>query len=75
MEVKKLYPDAELPTFDIEKISEEELRMVYHSDRRMADFAEGLIQGCGEHFNETLTVTRESENSDGSQVVFRILRT
>lgn len=74
VEVKKLYPDAELPTFDIERINDQELRMVYHSDRRMADFAEGLIEGCGAHYNENLTVSRENENADGSVVVFRIVR-
>ena len=67
VEVRKLYPDAELPTFDTTREGDA-LVMVYSSPRRMADLAEGLILGCGEHFNEPLTVEREDLSGDGVTV-------
>lgn len=73
IEVKKLYPDAELPRFDIRLIGQNALEMVYHSERGLADFAEGLLIGCIEHFEEDITI--EKEEIDGSKHVrFLLLR-
>ncbi|MEM8895380.1 MAG: heme NO-binding domain-containing protein, partial [Bacteroidota bacterium] len=41
VEVRKLYPEAELPTFDSERINDKELRLTYYSTRKMGDFAHG----------------------------------
>lgn len=65
IEVRKLYPDAELPRFDAEVVSADEIRLTYHSPRRMAAFAHGLISGCGKHFGRTLDIQQE-DVSDGS---------
>lgn len=59
VEVKKLYPEAQLPRFVTEKHTEKELVLVYHSARHFGDLAAGLIQGCIDHFNEKITVQRE----------------
>lgn len=59
IEVKKLYPDAELPTFEIQKLADKQLEMVYKSERGFADFAEGLILGCVKYFEEDIRVDRE----------------
>ncbi|WP_321372806.1 heme NO-binding domain-containing protein [uncultured Draconibacterium sp.] len=74
VEVLKLYPEAELPAFDVQEQSEKEMKMVYQSQRKMADFAEGLISGCAKHFNENITIERECIESDGTVVLFRILK-
>lgn len=74
VEVRKLYPDAELPTFEIQKRSENELSMIYRSERRMADFAAGLIEGCANHYKEKLEVARKDLNESGSEVEFLIRR-
>ncbi|MEO0793795.1 MAG: heme NO-binding domain-containing protein [Verrucomicrobiota bacterium] len=58
VEVRKLYPDAELPKFDCE-LNENQLKMTYSSSRHMEDFAEGLIQGCLNHFEEEADIARE----------------
>lgn len=58
VEVRKLYPEAELPSFEYEKPSENELIMFYKSERPFADFAEGLIMGCIEHFKEDIEIQR-----------------
>ena len=52
MEVLKLYPDAELPSFRTELLSEHVLQMDYRSDRAMGALAHGLIEACGEHYDE-----------------------
>lgn len=62
-EVRKLYPDAELPTFDVSQIGNV-LRMTYYSKRHFADLAEGLIHGCIEHFGEPITLARETPSDD-----------
>ena len=72
VEVKKLYPDAELPKFETERKSDKILEMVYYSDRRMSDFALGLIEKTFEHYEEKATVSRELIKEDGSEVLFII---
>jgi hypothetical protein len=74
VEVKKLYPDAELPHFDIEKPDEKTLIMTYTSVRKMADLALGLIEGCAEYFNEKVVITQIPLNEDGSITKFVITK-
>ena len=56
VEVRKLYPDAELPRFETEWLGEGRLRMRYVSERPLVNFCEGLIEACGAHFGEPLAV-------------------
>jgi Haem-NO-binding len=58
VEVKKLYPEAQLPKFVTEKHTHNELILVYQSARHFGDLAEGLIAGCIEHFKEKIQVIR-----------------
>lgn len=74
VEVRKLYPDAELPHFIIDQPADNHLRMQYESERKLADFAHGLIEGCLAHFGETATVQRTNLEEDGSRVVFDIVK-
>lgn len=74
VEVRKLYPDAELPSFQTERVSDHELVMIYRSERRMGDFAHGLIEGCGKYFNEALQIAKEPLDPRGSRVKFVITR-
>lgn len=59
VEVRKLYPDAELPTFECSSTAPGRLELVYRSSRGFADLAEGLIRGCAAHFGESIAVERE----------------
>jgi hypothetical protein len=59
VEVRKLYPDAELPSFEIHQPTAESLVMTYSSTRPFADLAEGLIQGCIAHYGKDVQVVRE----------------
>lgn len=65
VEVKKLYPDAELPQFDYSEPSSDELIMNYVSTRPFADLAEGLIEGAIELYDEKIELT-SVDTSDGS---------
>ncbi len=55
VEVRKLYPDAGLPTFDYEKGAAEDLSkltMIYKSPRKLCALSEGLIDGAATYFEE-----------------------
>lgn len=58
-EVRKLYPDAELPRFDIERHDSQQLVLVYDSRRHFEDLAEGLMRGCIAHFGGGIAIQRE----------------
>ena len=65
VEVRKLYPDADLPTFECSRPnSENQLHMIYYSNKHMEDVCEGLIKGCLEHFKSSATVERQKLEDD-----------
>lgn len=75
VEVKKLYPDAELPVFEHESPDPDRLVFVYSSRRPFADLAEGLIRGCIDHFGERITLMREDlPCKEGAHVRFTLTR-
>lgn len=56
-EVRKLYPGAEVPTFDIDEApAEGDLLLRYNSGRGLCSFAEGLLEGTADLYGETITV-------------------
>lgn len=59
VEVRKLYPDAELPTFATQQPKPQTLEMTYKSSRPFAPVAEGLIKGCIAHYQENITLRVE----------------
>lgn len=71
VEVRKLYPDAELPRFDATWPEPEVLELIYRSERHLADLAEGLIEGCVAHYGKPHTILRDPAAQDGS-IIFRI---
>ncbi len=60
IEVKKLYPDAELPSFDSKKNEDGSLELIYTSERHYGDLAEGLIIGAIAHYGEGKLLKRET---------------
>ncbi|MGQ1909571.1 heme NO-binding domain-containing protein [Marinifilum sp. RC60d5] len=72
VQVLKLYPEAELPKIEVRKQTSTSMELIYTSQRKMADFAEGLIQGCLNHFNEKAIISKEFLNQDQSEVLFII---
>ncbi len=74
VEVKKLYPDAELPKFQT-RYDGDDLIMIYESPRAMSDLARGLIEGCSKHYGQKCVVaTRALKDDSGTNVEFRIQR-
>lgn len=72
VEVRKIYPEAELPTFIVEEKSEDLLIMVYKSSRAMYYFGLGLMNRTFKHFNTTAEITLEKLTEDGTEVRFII---
>jgi len=70
VEVKKLYPDAELPSIVCAPEGPDKMVVTYRSPRRLADLAEGLITACAEHYQERIALARE-DISDGKGEVVR----
>ena len=64
-EVKKLYPDAVLPSFDTKRTGDHIMVMTYRSQCPFADFAHGLIQGCVDFYKENIIIEGEDKNTDG----------
>jgi hypothetical protein len=58
-EVKKLYPDTELPEFKLVSRTENELVTIYISAKPLMDLARGLMIGCATHYKEELDVQYE----------------
>ncbi len=74
VEVKKLYPNADLPKFITEHKDENSLVLIYESDKKLESFAKGLITACGKFFNEPLNVKDEIINETPHRVKFTIIR-
>ena len=71
VEVLKLYPDAELPTFETVRVSNNKLILKYISKRKMSSFAEGLLNGSINHFSSDTTFTKELINN-GEEALFTL---
>jgi len=75
VEVRKLFPDAELPTIGFSQIDEGRSEVIYQSKRPFADLAEGLISAAIEHFEDPITLTREDvPPGDGTHAKFIMAR-
>ncbi|MFD0835321.1 heme NO-binding domain-containing protein [Mariniflexile aquimaris] len=72
IEVRKIYPDAELPTFEVVNKTDNSLIMIYKSSRAMHHFGLGLMNKTFEHFNSTATIVLEKIKEDGTEVKFII---
>jgi hypothetical protein len=73
IEVRKLYPDAELPTFSFPSLDHQDFVIEYQSNRPFADLAEGLLEASIEHFGEPLLVVRTDMNgAPGTHCLFRL---
>lgn len=72
VEVKKLYSDAELPSFETKDLTPTAMELIYSSERKLSDFALGLIEKAAEQYGESVQIQKELLEQDGSRVKFRI---
>lgn len=75
IEVKKLYPEAELPRFECTQLADGRMQMIYLSKRAMADLAHGLMIGCFHHFQEQVQIEREDLSAGAGTTVRFVLTT
>ena len=61
VEVRKLYPEAELATFDYSYPETDKMFLDYKSNRPFADLAQGLIGACVDYFGEPIEIVREDQ--------------
>ena len=73
VEVRKIYPDAELPRFEVVEQSDNKLVLTYYSSRSMYAFGLGLMEKAFEHYGKKASITYEKIKEDGSEVKFVIL--
>ena len=72
VEVRKIYPDAELPTFTVIEKTPKNLIMIYSSSRALYNFGLGLMNKTFQHFNTSATILLEKIKEDGTEVKFSI---
>ncbi|WP_075340778.1 heme NO-binding domain-containing protein [Tenacibaculum agarivorans] len=72
VEVRKIYPDAELPVFIVEEKTKDSLVMIYKSSRAMYYFGLGLMNKTFQHFGSTAEIVLEKIKEDGTEVKFII---
>ena len=71
VEVKKLYPDAELPKFSFTEANKT-LTLNYQSPRPLAGVAHALVSACIKHFDSQSTLTDYNIADDQKSAVFTI---
>jgi hypothetical protein len=59
-EVRKLYPDADVPVFDFSREGEATLVVGYRSGRRLCFLAEGFIEGASAHFGQHVSIEQRT---------------
>ena len=74
VEVRKLYPDAELPTFETQLLADNTLKMIYTSERAMSDFAEGLMERAIGYYGESAIINKKKLTEDGKKVQFIVTK-
>lgn len=72
VEVRKLYPEAELPTFATERTAANHLTMIYESPRPLSAFCHGMIEACLEHFDEEGDISRHAHQTRENATTFEI---
>jgi hypothetical protein len=72
IEVKKLYNDADLPTFRVVEKTEKKLSIIYTSSKGLTYFAIGLIKETLNHFKVNGTVTIDKSFDAKKGVKFNI---
>lgn len=72
VEVRKIYPDAELPKFDVRQKEDTNMTMIYSSSRGMYSFAKGLMESTFKHYNQEASIKITKLNDAGTEVKFEI---
>jgi len=66
-EVLKLYPDAEVPSFQVTDQGAGRWRVDYRSRRQLCHLAEGLLEGAADSFGATATIEQPEWVHSGAE--------
>ena len=69
IEVRKLYPDAELPTFKVHERRPDGITLDYRSARCLEALAAGLIEGAAEHYRQPVRVSQQVLGQGAERIV------
>ena len=69
VEVRKLYPEAELPKFDHEQPDDHTLVLKYASPRGFGAFAYGMMTGCIAYFEEEVEIVQKDLSDGAGKIV------
>ncbi|MEQ6122519.1 heme NO-binding domain-containing protein [Reichenbachiella sp. MALMAid0571] len=72
VQVRKIYPDAELPTFEVSEVTDNIMEMTYSSPRALYKFAEALIVKTFAFYKHKITISFNKLKKDGTLVKFTI---
>ena len=72
VEVQKIYPDAQLPTFELEEHTDKKMVMVYRSERALYMLGKGLMLETFKLFTVPVQIDYEKLNTNGTEVRFFI---
>ncbi|NRD19198.1 heme NO-binding domain-containing protein [Winogradskyella eckloniae] len=72
IEVQKIYPEAQLPTFVLEEKTNDKLVMVYKSEKALYMLGKGLMLETFKLFKTPVDIKFEKLNDAGSEVRFFI---
>ena len=70
VEVRKLYPDAELPEVEFTDLGNGVGQVRYRSTRHLEEFGRGLIEGAAHHYRQGFSITQS--RVDENTVLFEI---
>lgn len=68
-EVRKLYPDAELPSFKVLTRTTDRLVLGYHSCKPLGDLAVGVIKGAAHYLEEPVRIRSKNAQNEGGNYV------
>ena len=72
VEVQKIYPEAQLPSFELEERTDTKMIMVYRSDRALYMLGKGLMLEAFKLFNVPVNIEFKKLNKQGTEVRFII---
>jgi len=73
-QVRKLHPEAELPSIEVHWLSDTRIHLAYSSTRPLARFAEGLMRGAVAYFEEQVGIREIDATEDDTFILFELVK-
>jgi len=66
-DVRRAYPDVDLPSFECREENEARLVMTVYAPPGATAFAEGLVSGCARFYDEEIALSKTDLSGDGTE--------